>query len=103
MNRTIFDPKYMGETKNYVFDFISQLALGETLDTAEVTATVYAGDDDAPEDIVNGAANISNEQVSQSFTGGVIGVTYFVVCEVTTSEDQTLRLGAYLAIQPNQS
>lgn len=99
--RLIFDGKYLGETKTYVFDFTSQLAAGETVSTGVVTATVYSGTDSSPSSIVSGSATVATPRVSQAITAGTLGVTYFVICTATTSASQTLILGAYLTVIPN--
>jgi hypothetical protein len=97
-------PKRQGETcfGSQPFDFASSLAVGETISTQVVTATVYSGNDPSPGSVISGAAIVQNvTQVAQLFTAGVIGVIYSLVCRVTTSLGQTLEQMAYLAIVPD--
>jgi hypothetical protein len=103
MSHTILQGKPLGETRNEVFDFISRLAVAETLSTASVTAVVYSGTDASPSSIISGSAAISGTKVTQKITGGTLGVTYLVTCTVTTSAGQTLLLQGFLTITPNQS
>jgi hypothetical protein len=99
-DRVILQPKRPGETKSYAFDFISQLAAGETLSTQVVTATVWSGTDASPSSLISGAATSSGSIVSQLITAGVAGVTYYLLCTVTTSTGQTLQLAAFLVVLP---
>lgn len=92
--------KHLGETIKVVFDFISSLAVGETLSTAAVTAAVYSGTDATPSAIVSGSAAISGTQVTQAITGGVSGVVYLLTCTVTTSASQTLAKDGYMVVTP---
>lgn len=98
--RQILEPKLVGETKNVVFDFTSMLAVGETISTQSVAATVYSGTDASPSSVVSGPASKSGARVTQAITGGVLGVTYQLVCTITTSASQTLLMSALLSIIP---
>lgn len=84
-----------------VFPFISQLAIGETISTQAVVATVYTGVDVTPSAIVSGSAAASGTDVTQTITAGVAGVIYKLVCTITTSLGQTLQLPGYLAVAPD--
>ena len=101
MSRTTFDPKLLGETKLLQFDFLSSLAAGETISTQTVTATTYSGTDGSPSSIISGSASTSGSVVSQKVTGGVLGVVYELLCQVTTSAGQTLQMSAFLAVAPD--
>lgn len=83
------------------FDFISSLQPTETISTANVTASVYSGLDPNPAAVVSGSATISNTQVLQLTTGGVLGVIYELLCTITTSLGQTIAQSAFLAIVPD--
>ena len=100
MKRISIPGKHTSETISQVFDFISLLAIGETLSTASVAATVYSGTDASPSSIISGSASISGTKVTQLITGGTLGVTYSLVCTVTTSASQTLTLMGFLAVVP---
>lgn len=98
MTRVELAPKLLGETADYQFDFSSRLAVGETISSATVTATVYSGTDASPSSIINGADSTSGAIVTQSITGGVLGVLYELICAATTSTGQVLQLVGILAI-----
>ena len=98
--RVQLNAKNAGETVIEVFDFTSQLGSSETISTAVVTATVYSGSDASPSSIISGSAAISGQKVTQKVTAGVEGVTYLLVCAITTSLGQTLDLSAFLPIVP---
>lgn len=101
MSRTVLNGKLVGETRTEVFDFTSRLALGETLSTASTAATVYSGTDASPSAVISGSASISGGQVSQKVTAGTEGVTYKLICTVTTSAGQTLLLVSFLPVVPD--
>jgi hypothetical protein len=98
MNQVQIPPKSAGETRSIAFDFISKLALGETISTKAVTASVYSGVDATPSAIISGVATSSGTKVYQIVTGGVTGVIYELVATITTSTGQTLTLNGLLAI-----
>ena len=100
MSRQLLDTKHVGETISQVFDFTSQLAVSETISTATTTATVYSGTDATPSGLISGAASISGAKVTQMLTDGTLGVTYLVVCTITTSTGQTLKLQGFVVITP---
>lgn len=82
-----------------VFDFTSQLAVAETISSATVTATVYSGTDASPA-ILSGSPSVSGPRVSQTLTGGVVGVTYKLTCAATTSLSKVLVLAGFTTIIP---
>lgn len=98
--RTIFQPKTDSSIVTLTFDFTSQLAAGETLSTATVTAAVWSGTD-ASVDIFSGSPAASNGLVTQKIKNGVLGVIYKLLASVTTSAGQTLEMAGYLAIIPD--
>jgi hypothetical protein len=97
-NREIFDAKPPTDTKIFYFDFTSSLAVGETISTQTVSATVWSGTDAAPSNIISGSASASGAIVSQKITAGTLGVTYTILCTITTSLGQTLTQAGYLSI-----
>jgi hypothetical protein len=99
-NRSDLGNKYLGETCKAIFDFISRLAVGETISTATVTAVVYSGVDSTPSALISGSAAISGTQVTQLTVGGVLGVVYLLTCSVTTSGSQTLVLEGFMGVVP---
>jgi len=102
LDRADLPAKLLGETKTYTFDFTSALAVGETISTKTVTATVYSGTDASPSSVVSGSATSSGAVVSQLITGGTLGVLYELLCTITTSASQTLQQVGFLAIIPDE-
>ena len=98
MSMVQFQPKGTTEVKNLAFDFISQLAVGETISTKAVVATTYSGVDASPSNVINSAASSSGTIVTQSVKAGVAGVIYKLVCTITTSASQTLTITGYLPV-----
>ena len=85
------------------FDFTSDLAAGETISTKAVTAAVYSGADDAPEDTVSGAATSSGAIVTQKLIApSSAGNIYEYVCQITTSLGQTLMKIGLMAVIPGE-
>lgn len=100
MNRIILTPKAVSETVDVVFSFLAFLAVGETLSSATVTASVYSGTDATPSSIIDGADVISGANVTQSITAGTVGVVYNLVCVAVTSTGQNLIVAGYLGVVP---
>lgn len=100
MSRETFGAKSSAETIKQVFDFVSRLAVSETISTAAVTATVHSGTDASPSSLISGSASISGTKVTQTLTAGIEGVTYLLTCTVTTSAGQTLILAGYINVVP---
>ncbi len=92
MSALPFDAKRPDEVEVFAFDFRRMLATGETIVTKSVKAVLA---DDATEasvaGMVTGPATESGGVVSQLVAGGTDGVTYTLLCTVTTSPSgQTL-------------
>lgn len=102
MAKTIFDGKRAGEIRTLTFDFGAQLAAAEAISTQSVAATVWTGTDASPSAVISGSASLSGSVVSQKVTGGTAGNIYNLICTVTTSAGQTLKIAGLLAILPEQ-
>lgn len=100
MSRTTFEAKLATETAIETFDFTSRLAPTETINTAGTTSVVYSGSDASPQAVISGSAAISGQKVTQKVTAGTEGVTYLLICAITTSLGQTLDMSAFLPIVP---
>lgn len=100
MSHIVLDSKQSGSTEPREFPFTSRLAIGETISSATVTAAVYSGVDASPSSILSGAASISGGIVTQTITGGTVGVIYSLSCAATTSLSNVLVLTAFLAVIP---
>ena len=99
--RAIFDAKIQGTAGQIVFDFSSQLAYGETILSASVTATMHSGEDPAPAGFAMGPATRSGAKVTQIIGDGVLGATYNMICTATTSTSRTLiQTGFVVVSQP---
>lgn len=90
--------KCVSEDKLLTWDFASQLAIGETLVGATVTASVFSGTDASPSSIISGADTISGSVVTQKIIDGTAGVQYYVDCAATTSLGQVLVLRSFLTV-----
>lgn len=98
LSRADLPNKLAAATVSVTFDFLSQLAQGETLSAAAVTCAVYSGTDANPSALVSGVATISGSQVTQKIAGGLLGVLYELTCSVTTSAGQTLKQTGLMGI-----
>ena len=66
MNRANFSGKFVSETKTLTFDFLSLLAIGESISTASGSAAVYSGTDSSPSALISGSASYSNAASSST-------------------------------------
>jgi hypothetical protein len=103
VSRLVFPAKAPSEILTLTFPFLSRLAVGETISSATVSATVYSGTDASPSAILSGGTTISGSEVKQKVTGGVLGVTYLLTCSAVTSTGQNLALSGFLSIAPAAS
>ena len=99
--RVIFSPKKVGENIIVPVDFISRLAVGETILQAVVTCTVYSGTDPNPQNMIVGPATVAGTVVEQQVNQGVLGVVYELLFTVITSLNQQLELAGYFAVEPD--
>lgn len=99
-DRAIFQPKKLSEQILLPFDFTSRLAAGETISTKVVTCTTWSGVDATPSAMISGAATSSGAVVSQLVINGAPGVTYYLLCTITTSLGQQLQLAGFLVVLP---
>jgi hypothetical protein len=100
MGRVIFPTKYATETRDYTIPFESLLTSGETVNTsgAVVGISVYSGTDANPSGMLNGGLVYAGSGITQSLTGGVAGVTYYLTATVTTSTGNVKTLGGFLTV-----
>ena len=101
--REVQPPFPKGNTKNFTWDFISDLLVGETITSATVVVNVYSGNDASSSSMVDGAASISGTIVTQllnASTAGVLGVIYEAVCTVGTSLGQSLTHASFIVVVP---
>lgn len=93
-----FPPKLAGETKTYTFDYTGDLAIGETIVSASVAATVWSGNDATPGGVISGLSTVASPQVTQKITAGVPGTIYKLLCTAVSSAGNTLQGYALLAV-----
>ena len=98
--RTLLDAKTALTLYSAIFDFAQDLAIGETLASAGVTATVYSGTDGTPSAILSGIPTISGKQVVQTIIDGVVGVTYYLTANAITSLGQPVQRVGFLVVVP---
>lgn len=103
-----FSPATPDETRDYAFDFVNDVADGETLASAIFTVEVAANETSAVADTdpvsrLIGSASIDSSEISgtavvasQRLWHMVAGNRYRLICRTTTSRGQVLELYAYL-------
>lgn len=97
-SRVVLPAKAVGETKDFVIDFVSQIARDEVIESATCSVSVYCGLDLTPNAMLVGEAFISGTRVTQRLTLGNRGVIYMVTCTITTDVMQIVTIKAYLAV-----
>lgn len=70
--------KGISETIVLTYDFLGHMPLGDVLSSPSVSVSIRSGLDNAPEDILLGAASIVGSKVVQTVTQGMAGVTYLL-------------------------
>lgn len=94
-------PKSIGETRVQQFNFLSQLANGETLTSAVVTCSVWSGVDSNPSAVLSGSATVTSPTAYQKITGGTEGTIYLLTCTGTTSQGNNPVIQTYIPIVSN--
>jgi len=96
--RAILATKQLAETRRITFDFISQLAAGETLVSATNTISVYSGADPLNLLALVGSPALSSSRVTQTITSGVRGCTYQIICRGLTNTGKQTFLNAFFLV-----
>lgn len=81
--------KDVQETRPLIFDYTAALA-SATILSATIEVNTIIGDDPAPENLLDGPANIESKRVVQWLKGGTVGDTYSVRCVALTSDGREL-------------
>lgn len=97
-NLVVLDQKSPEATIIGGFNFSSLLTAGQTISSATVAASVWAGVDPTPSAILSGLPTVSGLVVSQKLTGGVAGVIYKLRVSAAASDGSTQILVGYLAV-----
>jgi len=101
MSTIVLQSKIVGEEILFEVDFLSRLAVGETLQTVTRTVVVASGVDANPAAMLSGVATISGSLVRQMIVGGLPGVLYLFTIAVRTSNSQLLFNHGQLAVLSN--
>ncbi len=97
--RSIWPAKDPAEALVADFSFANEIAVGETIASAQISCSVLSGKDATPSAVLSGAPNISGSSVLQRFHGGVAGATYLMRCVATLSSGRVLALAAILPVR----
>jgi hypothetical protein len=99
MSSIVLPPKNPAATQPVQFNFLSQLAQGETLSSGVITASLWTGTVDDSANIMSGATTVSNSTILQrNVTAGTAGNIYQLTATATTSAGHTLIMTALLAV-----
>lgn len=97
---TVWPFKGPAEEFRVAFSYARELAEGETIiSVLGVTVTVVSGVDANPAAIKGSTPVIEGNQVRMFVRGGLPGVTYALVCDVSTSAGQKLSRPAHLPVE----
>jgi hypothetical protein len=96
--RVALELKRLADTKQIAFDFLSQMAQGESLVSATNTVLVYSGSDPTLSLAFTGTPNIVGSQAVQLAAGGVSGCTYQIECQGLTSFGRKTFLSSFLVV-----
>jgi len=92
-------PKALGETRVQQFNFLSQMAVNETLTSAVVTCAVWSGT--GTDSLLSGSATVTSPTAYQKVTGGTEGTIYLLTCTGTTSQGNHPVIQTYVPIVSN--
>lgn len=94
-----FSPVDVGEVISEAFDFVNDLAAGDSIASVVWTCSVSTestGTDPAPASRLLGPSGISGTVVSQRFSGFLAGVTYTLLAQITTAFGDKLDLWSHV-------
>lgn len=97
-----FSRKRVDEKLKLTYEFANDVATGEAISTATVTATVLSGVDASANAILSGSAVISGTKVTQLVVDGVDGVTYLLKYRITTDQSQVINGMASLEVDDTE-
>jgi hypothetical protein len=98
--RWSLNAKAVGITYTEFWDFISLMAIGETVSTATLQISLVSGTVDDSASILNGPAVPDGQRVLQSLKGGTAGQTYEIRCKVQSNLANSYTLASFLAVVP---
>lgn len=94
-----FQPSDPQESETYAFDFVRDLAVGETVTAATWTLTVAALSlvtDSSPASRLSGAAQFTGQVTTQRIVGLQAGVLYAVQAVITSSSGNIVSLWSHI-------
>jgi len=92
-----FSPTSSNDSQIYGFDFSVALASGDGINSATFSLLPVVGTDPNPEGHLVGSPHINGLVVSQTIANLLSGVSYCVVCTITTLSGQTISVSAGLS------
>lgn len=91
-----FSSADQGENELFTFDFVNDLAPGDSIASAVWEITVAVGVDADVADRAVGDPTIFGTRVTQRASGFLPGVQYVMACTITTTMGNDLELWSYL-------
>lgn len=92
-----FDVSEADENEVYGFDFINDLANGETITGATFSIAVKSGTDPTPNARLSGGPFLTSTTIAvQRIVGLLNGVVYIVKCLATTTSGNTISLFSHI-------
>jgi hypothetical protein len=91
-----FSPADVGESAEYTFDFVRDLAVGETITGATWVCWAESGSDPDAAARLIGAPSFSGTRTTQRVAGLLAGVKYGLQAIVTTSANNVVSLFSYV-------
>jgi len=89
--------KYQSEARKYDFDFSNLLENGDSVaSVSSISNSVFSGSETTG--LTVGAGSVNDPSVQASISAGTGGVTYKLVCTVSTSNGNTLVLVGFLKV-----
>lgn len=97
-----FTNKVATDEEFFTFDYVEDLASGETIVSALWAIAVVTGTDPAASSMLFGASSISGSKVTQMVINGLNNVRYLLTCQATTSNGQKItKYGSFLVSLPS--
>ena len=89
-NTVVLPQKHPDEDMNIYVDMSSLLASGEVVGAAVVTAALLLGESSVNDIVIEGAATVSQNVVTQRISGGEVGTIYCVRIAGTTNQSNVV-------------
>lgn len=99
----ILPSKLVDERITVRFEFLDELAWGETIDSAAFSVQVLSGVDPSPELMLSGGEILTETTAAHRIFAGTPGVIYLVVARATGSTGNVYQKSAKLAVLPSDA